>query len=116
MEIQIEEEKWFATIMLTPQDQGTDILHLEARLYGLTPDDVLGGAKYILDLFAKGRTAYIRAEPESVSAPNLNTKAIEHRGFVRFSFRLDHGEWHLPDRSHEHEIQIRGFGALESQP
>jgi hypothetical protein len=116
MEIRIVEDKWTAEILFSPQPETSDILHrLEARVTGLTQEDALSGSQFILDLFAKGRLAYIHARPEVHSDRNSNTGEMMHCGYVRFSFRPEPGEWHDADKSYEREVPLCGFGVLESR-
>jgi|SRR5580693_563577 hypothetical protein len=113
MEIFIKEIDWAATVLLTPQD--ADVLHCVAFVNGRTAESALKGADKVLNLFAKGREAYLRVEPESYSEVDSNTKELKHAGFVRFSFRKEPGRWHLPDKSHESGIQFVGFSAAEAR-
>jgi hypothetical protein len=121
VEIRIVEEKWTAEIICSPQPQASDQLnHVQAKTLGLTKEDALAGAQFVLDLFAKGRLAYIRAMPEahsdkvnfSKTEMMTNTGDIIHQGYVRFSFRCEDGDWHYPESD---VVQLRGFGSLEAQ-
>ena len=59
----------------------------------------MDGAEYILETFAKGRAAVIRAKPEAMSERDWDTQLMRHSGYVRFSYRLEPGEWMYPDVS-----------------
>jgi hypothetical protein len=114
MEIRIAEDKWTAEILSSPQSEISEFIHLEARIRGVSQADALKGAQVVIDLFAKGRTAYIRARPESGTDTDFDSKEVKHHGYVRFSFRLEAGSWHDADKSYEKEPQIVGFGSLEA--
>jgi hypothetical protein len=87
-------DKWTADIVLSPEWwRKADLIHLVARVEGKTEEDALAGAQSVLDLFAKGRDAWIRTRPEAVSDLNFDTQEVRHRGFVRFSFKLKAGDW-----------------------
>jgi hypothetical protein len=116
MEIRIAEDNWIADILLTPADQmleSRQCSHLQARIKGNTEEDARKGAQFILNLFAKGRNAYIRDRPETDTATNFDSKVVVHHGWVNFSFRLERGEWHDLDKSYKDEVQISGFGVVE---
>ena len=97
MQIQITEVNWTATVLIAPQAESDDILHCEIRTIGATLKDALAGATIVSDLFAKHRTAFIRAMPEAASDTNFDTKETKHCGYARFSFKLESGAWHLPE-------------------
>ena len=56
--------------------------------------------------FAKGRTAFVRNLPEADSDTNFDTKLTKHRGYVRFSFRLEAGSWHYPSPEEARNIGL----------
>ena len=93
MKILIEEDSWIAEITVSQQSNISDFVHCIGKVNGFTKEDAFIGAQYILDLFAKGRSAFIRVEPSAESDTSFDTKKITHRGFVRFSFRLESGDW-----------------------
>jgi hypothetical protein len=88
-----EGDKWTAEVTLSPEWHKADFIHLMVIVEGKTKEDALAGAQSVLNVFAIGRTAYIRAEPEAVSERDFDTQEVRHRGFVRFSFKLKAGDW-----------------------
>jgi len=89
----IDGERWSATILSSPETHSDDLIHLTATVDADTKDDAAAGAKCIMDLFAKGRDAFIRVQPEVTTQKNFEMDKIEIRGYVRFSFKLAAGEW-----------------------
>jgi hypothetical protein len=79
----------------SPQPSG--FLNVIARTIGETREDALAGAEFVLNAFAFGRLAYIRVKPEANSETDFDTKVTRHRGFVRFSYRLESGDWQYPE-------------------
>jgi hypothetical protein len=93
MEIQIAEDKWTAVLLFSPQSAMNGLMHCTAHVKAETKDDALQGAQCVLDLFAKGRTAFIRVAPEVHSETDFDTKKLKIKGFVRFSVMLEPGYW-----------------------
>jgi hypothetical protein len=98
---------WIASVLVSDGPNG--LYHVTVTSLGDTQDDALAGAKFVLDVFAKGRLAYIRVNPEAHSYTDYDTKRTVNRGFARFSFKIEAGEWQpVADRS-----VIIGFGDLQ---
>jgi hypothetical protein len=94
--IKIHSDNWVATVLsLSHPSEG--FFHIYATTIGETKEDAFAGAEYVLNAFAFGRLALIRAKPEANSETDFDTKLTRHKGFVRFSYRLEAGEWQYPD-------------------
>ena len=96
MEIRIADQGWTAEVIFSPPSRMDDFMHCTAMVDGETKESALVGAKVILDLFAKNRTTFVRTPPEADSDTNFDTKLTIHRGYTRFSFRLEAGVWVFP--------------------
>lgn len=57
-----------------------------------TKDAALDAVTKILDV-VKGRRAFVRVTPEGESQCDFMTNKWSHRGFVRFSYFNEPGEW-----------------------
>jgi len=90
--------------------QHGEYFHVYSRIAGDTHQDALTGANDVLNLFAKGREAFIRTKPEAVSETDFDTKEELHKGFVRFSLRDRPGDWHYPKM--DDGAVITGFGVV----
>lgn len=87
---------WVATIIASlPGPDGW--AHVHCSTVGSTKDLALEAAQYVLDVWAKGRIAFIRVKPEAVSEEDFNTKVIGHAGCTRFSYKLEPGDWIYTD-------------------
>lgn len=98
---------WNATVQISRDDEGW--FHVYCPTVGDSAAEAKAGAAYILNNFASDRLAFIRHEPSAESETDFDTKIEHHKGFVRFSFRDESGEWKYPDRSYENDTQIVGF-------
>ena len=97
---------WIADVWMTSTDTATNVT---CNTWGDTKECALNGAKWVLDMFAKGRLAFIRTEPEANSEMDFDTKMTKHSGFTRFSFATEPGEWTQSDVS---SLTV-GLGNLE---
>jgi hypothetical protein len=98
MLVRMSDDKWTAEVMISPpRVEMPGYIHCQARVKAQTNDDALIGAQYILNLFAKGRKAFIRVVPEANRETDFNTKEDRIEGYVRFSFALEAGEWIVPE-------------------
>lgn len=111
MLITIQEEKWTARLLFSPQSEMKTLMHCTAEIDAKTKDDALSGAQTVLDLLAKGRKTFLRVAPEAHSEQDFDTKQLKIGGFVRFSFALEPGEWTAP----EPQASTVSFAALEAQ-
>jgi hypothetical protein len=103
MRIKIVDDRWSADLLSSPSSHLEHIFHLTATINADTEKDALLGADAIMAMFARGRKAYIRVRPEVVTQKNFETGATEIRGYVRFSFSLEKGEW-------EYEVSNTSIG------
>ncbi len=97
--IEIHGDGWFASILSGPPEDG--IFNVFCTTVGNTHAEAMMGATAVLNIFAHGRWAFIRVKPEAVSEEDFDTKITHHRGFVRFSYKLESGEWHYPNSDDE---------------
>ncbi len=90
---------WTAEVLISDQPNEDGFWHVEGRILGDTNGAALAGAMQIIHSYAGGKTTYVRANPESLSETDFDTEKVIHRGYVRFSFKDEPGEWHCPDVS-----------------
>ncbi len=93
--ISVEGHGWTAIGFVSEQPDG--IITVECRTKGDSQAEALFGATYVLNMFAKGRFAFIRVKPEVDSYKDFDTKITHHKGYVRFHYKLEPGEWHYTD-------------------
>ena len=98
--IKLYGNKWVATIIVSgipyPED---GLFHVSCETVGVNQYEANAAAWYVLRHFASGRLAFIRVEPEAHSDTDFATKIIHHRGHVRFSYKLEPGEWTRADQT-----------------
>jgi hypothetical protein len=94
--IKVYAQNWVATIIASasPTD-GYYPVNCDVR--GSSREEALKGAQHILNAYAFGRKAYIRVEPEAVTHPLLDG-GVAHVANVRFSYKLEPGEWSYPNK------------------
>lgn len=90
-------------------DSETGYHHLSARTSGTSKAEALAGAQHIYGLY-DGKRRFVRKLPEAVSEFSIDADAMQHRGFVRFSFRYEDGGTVLPN-DWGGEPLVVGFGA-----
>lgn len=66
--------------------------HVCAESRGDTLEAAVSALKPLLRM-AEGKTAFIRVPPSGRSARDFATQKMQHRGWVRFSFKEEPGEW-----------------------
>ena len=71
------------------------LYHVTIRTDGATTEDCRILASRIIRFMAGGRTAFVRRQPEASEYVSFETQKTSHRGFARFSFRDESGNWHL---------------------
>lgn len=107
--IEMQGNSWFASVLVSDGPQPNGLYHVTVKTLGDTNKDALAGAQFVLDVFAKGRIAYVRVNPEAHSDTDYDTKQTTHQGFARFSFKMEAGEWQsVADRA-----VVIGFGDLQ---
>jgi len=98
--IKLYGNKWVATIAVSgipyPED---GLFHVSCFTVGASQYEANAAAWYVLRHFAAGRVAFIRVEPTAESHRNHLTKETTHRGCVRFSYKLEPGEWTRADQT-----------------
>lgn len=98
--------KWVAAVSVSPNIDEHGFVHAYARTSGTSEAEARSAAQYVLWALGFGRETFIRTRPEANSETDFRTKITRHSGFVRFSFKLERGEWHWPNE----EIQIPSVG------
>lgn len=88
-----ETDKFVARIDCSDAPDADGWLHASVVVLGGLDADCLAGAQWAADFLAKGRITVFRVRPEASHETNFDTKMIKHRGYVRFSFKLEPGEW-----------------------
>lgn len=69
-----------------------DTHHVTAHVSGDSLEVCLAGAAAVLSV-VKGKVAFIRIPPEADSQKDIMHDRWVHRGYVRFSFKDEPGEW-----------------------
>ena len=95
MSIVLRGEGWAAHV-ITGSANDAGFFDVYCMTDSLSSEGALSGAKYVLNAFAFGRTCLIRVAPEVASEKDFATGVTGHRGMVRFSYKLESGEWHYP--------------------
>jgi hypothetical protein len=91
-ELSLYGQGWVSRILISDPPQ--DWYHVYATTIGVTQQAAIEAAEFTLQLLAAHREAVIRVKPEASSHTDFDTKETRHRGFVRFSMKLDPGSWH----------------------
>lgn len=105
--VKIYSDGWVATILTGPASND-GFYQVYCTTLGETNALALAAAAHVLNVFAFGRLAMIRANLEAVSETDFDTKKMSHKGFVRFIYKLEAGEWHYPEAAEP----ILGFSAV----
>lgn len=93
VKIRDPESGWEASVRLLDHNS---IVHLEARIEAPSKVIAFEGAKWVMDMFGKGRECLIRCAPEADTFHNFDSKEDHHRGYVRFSFMTPDSNWQYP--------------------
>jgi hypothetical protein len=104
--IKIYANDWVATIFTGPANPD-GFFHVYATTVGSTEIHAFVAAEHVLNAFAWGRLAFIRSSPEAWTETDFDTKITHHKGFVRFSYKLEVGAWQYPDQSQF--VSLSGF-------
>lgn len=107
--IEIQGNNWSAVVLVSDSPQPNDIYHVMVKTLGETKEAALIGTQFVRDVFAKGRTAFMRVNPEADSDTDFDTRITRHTGFARFSFKIEAGEWQVVTDP----PVIIGFGNLQ---
>jgi hypothetical protein len=92
MIITIQSGGWSAEVTLSAQDSIGPVGCL-VRTVGDNAERALAGTKYVLDLMARGRDAFITLAPQSFDHLDFKTNEITHIGEAKFTFFIRAGEW-----------------------
>lgn len=80
-------------LIFSPDDLSADELrHVVAWVTGPSKAGCLKGARTVLDV-VRGKWAFVRVPPEADSQYDIDFQAWRHRGYVRFSFKDEPGDW-----------------------
>ncbi len=109
MLIEVAAPDWTARVLLSDDLSPHGIWSAECRTEAASAPIALAAAEKVLSLFAKGRTAFIRCAPEAMSEKDFDTKETKHRGFVRFSFMQEPGEWVHRDPNEKISLAYAGM-------
>jgi hypothetical protein len=94
--IKVYANNWVATVITSPHPSTDGFYYVYCSTVGATLLDALNAARHVLYVYAWGRTAFIRVEPDAESYTDFDTKIIHHRGITRFSYKLEPGVWSYP--------------------
>lgn len=101
---------WTAWPRISRGEAGDGWILVECRTTGDSREEALAAAELILHSMADGKIAVIRCEPKASSETDFDTKQVLHRGFVRFAYRDEPGEWQYTNRDYESGIDMSAFG------
>ena len=93
MKITIQAHNWSAEVLHTDEHHPAEMMHVEVRTRAVSKEAALAAAVAVRDMFAKGRVAFIRVEPESESYVDFDTRPPVHIGYARFSYLPEPGDW-----------------------
>lgn len=74
-----------------------EFTNISAKVDADSGDEAREVAEMVLNGFAGGKLTVIRAAPEAISETDFDTKETRHRGYVRFTFSDQPGEWRYSD-------------------
>lgn len=83
--------------------------YLRADIRAMNKPLALATAQGFLDRYAKGKLAIVRARPEATTDKDFATNEVTHKGYVRFLYKDEPGEWTFT-QEHPQEIRYLGFG------
>lgn len=85
---------WTAKVIESESPSPDGFRNVYATVDGDSSNLALTGAEHVLNVYAKGRVAFVRSKPEVGVDRSFDCQIIRYVGFVRFSYN---GEWHYPD-------------------
>ena len=99
MLIHFQADQWTAVAVCTdPSDIALNgCLGVEVTTDGASKAACLAGVEFVRDVLAKGRITHFRVKSSADSYRDFDSKKVTHRGYARFSFTLEPGEWHDPE-------------------
>lgn len=89
MEIRLADNGWSAEILHSASASPDGFWHVMCSTIGETRKLAFDGASKVKAMFCDGRQASIRAEPEAETFKDYILDQIVHKGFTRFSYKLD---------------------------
>lgn len=89
----VHSQGWTAKILESESPTPDGFWHVYATIDGDSAALALVGTEHILNVYAKGRMAFIRAMPEVGTDRSFDSQITRYTGFVRFSYKLESGEW-----------------------
>jgi hypothetical protein len=106
-----EQEGWRINDLIF---QGPDngVCYVIAQIIGDSNAAALAGARAILHA-VEGRTTFIRIRPEAASQKDYLEDKIVHRGYVRFSFKNEPGNWIFPALAIENTVETTYLGLAQ---
>lgn len=102
---------WVALVTISPVTQG--YWHVVGRIRGEALVDAQEGAQAVLDHFGKGRSVFIRTEPEAEAYKDFDTDTLRYKGYVRFAFSHAPGDWLICDGSDYNWRTVMGHFSRE---
>ena len=81
---------WTAFAQITRNDDG--LFNVYCPTVGSTEEEAKAAAEFVLKALAEGKFRFIRKKPTAGSEQSYETKAVEHKGFVRFGFKDEPGD------------------------
>jgi hypothetical protein len=106
--IKVYARDWVATIFSSEKPDEHGFIHVTCHTVGSAQPDALRAAEHVLNAFAFGRVAFIRTKPETEDQRDHRSEKTIHRGYVRFSYKLELGEWKYPVLQYERLYQKVG--------
>lgn len=102
---------WIAQPLIRSGELDDGWVDVYCPVVGDTAEEAKAGAEHILYALAAGKRAVIRCAPNVLDDLDFDTARITHRGFVKFSYRNEPGDWQYPDRGADGDsIAMTAFG------
>lgn len=93
MLVSFEGRDWFAKAMMSDSPTPDGWTHVEVIGGGPNLESALNGATAVMNLLARNRTAMVRVAPEADTSYDFEKKINIFKGYARFSFKTEGGEW-----------------------
>ena len=79
----MSDQSWTAEVAMSSGPN--EMININAKVVADSKDTALTAAHKILELIASGKETYVRIHPDADSYYDEQTKAMVHKGLVRFS-------------------------------